>query len=163
LLDCWARAALHEIFIHDSRGRHARSVRDREDGSQRFIVSLAEGAVLSILTAVIGLVLGFGGLQELVVRGIVYREMQPLLVGAVGALIGALLMLAALAHWRRWRTWPRLAVAAGSMSVAFHLYASMPPERNVGLLAMLLGVGIGLTLIVRATREERAPLASRKR
>jgi hypothetical protein len=108
--------------------------------------------LLSILTAVVGMLLGVGGLQELFVRGIIYRELQPFVVGAMGALVGAFLLLAALAHWRRWSRWPRLAIAAGSASVVFHLYASMPPERNVGLLAMLLGVGIGVTLIVRAAR-----------
>jgi ABC-type proline/glycine betaine transport system permease subunit len=119
--------------------------------------------LLSIVTALIGMLLGFGGLQELVVRGILYREPQPFLVGAIGALVGASLLLTALAHWRRWARWPRLAIAAGSASVLFHLYASMPPERNVGLLAMLLGVGIGIALIVRAARAERAPLELIKR
>lgn len=114
--------------------------------------------MLSIVTAVIGMLLGVGGLQELFVRGVLYRELQPLLVGATGALVGAMLVLSALAHWRRWPMWPRLAVATGSASVLFHLYASMPPERNVGLLAMLLGIGIGITLIVRASRGDRTPL-----
>lgn len=119
--------------------------------------------MLSIFTAVIGLLLGFGGLQELFVRGILYRELQPFLVGATGALVGAMLLLTALAHWRRWPRWPRLAIAAGSASVLFHVYASRPPERNVGLLAMLLGVGIGLALIVRASRAARSPLELTKR
>jgi hypothetical protein len=119
--------------------------------------------MLSIMTAVIGMLLGFGGLQELVVRGILYREVQPFVVGAVGALVGALLLLASIALWRRWSRWPRLAVAAGSASVVFHVYASMPPARNVGLLAMLLGVGIGLALIVRGARPEPPPLALTKR
>jgi hypothetical protein len=119
--------------------------------------------LLSLFTAVIGMLLGVGGLRELFVRGILYREMQPLLVGATGALVGALLLLTALAHWRRWPRWPRLAIAAGSASVVFHLYASMPPERNVGLLAMLLGVGIGIALIARASRADRAPLHLIKR
>jgi hypothetical protein len=111
--------------------------------------------MLSIMTAVSGILLGLGGLQELVVRGILNREVQPLFVGAGGALVGALLLLASIALWRRWSRWPRLAVAVGTVSVVFHLYASMTPERYVGLLAMLLGVGIGLALIVRGTRRER--------
>jgi hypothetical protein len=119
--------------------------------------------MLSIVTAVIGMLLGLGGLQELFVRGIVYREMQALLVGAAGTLVGTLLLVAAIALWRRWTVSPRLAIAAGAISVVFHLYASMPPARNVGVLAMLLGVGIGLVLIVRGARPERAPLTLTKR
>jgi hypothetical protein len=150
----------HETFIQPSRGCHARVKAIREDVGANH--PLPEASLLSLVTALIGMLLGFGGLKELFVRGILYRELQPLLVGATGALVGALLLLAALAHWRRWSLWPRLAIASGSASVMFHLYASMPPERNVGVLAMLLGVGIGIALIVRASRE-RAPLELVKR
>ena len=118
--------------------------------------------MFSMMTAVIGMLLGLGGLQELVVRGILNREVQPLFVGAVGALVGALLLLTALALWRRWTHWPRLAIAAGTVSVVFHLYASMTPERYVGMLAMLLGVGIGVALIVRGARPDRQPLVLTK-
>lgn len=46
-----------------------------------------------ITTAMVGLLLGFGGLQELFVRGIWNGERQPLLFGATGALIASLLRL----------------------------------------------------------------------
>lgn len=108
--------------------------------------------MVPITTAVAGLLLGFGGLQELFVRGIWNGERQPLVVGAAGALIASLLLLAALAMWRRWAAWPRLAALAGGLSVAFHLYAALPPERNVGMPGMLIGVGIGVVLLARALR-----------
>lgn len=108
--------------------------------------------MLPMMTAVTGLLLGFGGLQELFVRGIWNGERQPLLVGAAGALVAALLMLAALAIWRRWTVWPRLAALAGALSVAFHVYAALPPQRNVGVFAMMIGVGIGVVLLAQALR-----------
>jgi hypothetical protein len=111
-----------------------------------------EVTVVPITTAMAGLLLGFGGLQELFVRGIWNGERQPLLVGAAGALIAALMLLAALALWRRWAAWPRLAALAGGLSVTFHPYAALPPERNVGVLAMSIGVGVGLLLLATALR-----------
>ena len=108
--------------------------------------------MVPITTAVVGLVLGFGGLQELFVRGIWDGERQPLLLGAAGALVAALLLLSALAMWRRWTVWPRLAALAGALSVAVHVYGALPPERNVGVLALMLGVGIGVVLLAQALR-----------
>ena len=113
---------------------------------------LTEVTVLPMTTAVIGLMLGFGGLQELFVRGIWNGERQPLLIGAAGTLTAALLLLAALAMWRRWTVWPRLAAFAGAVSVAFHVYAALPPARIVGVFALLTGVGIGLVLLAQALR-----------
>ena len=100
--------------------------------------------MLAMTTAVIGLMLGFGGLQELFVRGIWNGEREALVIGAAGAVVSALLLLAALAMWRRWAVWPRLAALAGALSVAFHIYAALPPTRSVGLFALLSGVVIGL-------------------
>ena len=116
--------------------------------------------MLPMTTAVIGLMLGFGGLQELFVRGIWNGERQPLFVGAGGAVTSALLLLAALAMWRQWAVWPRLAAFAGALSVVFHTYAALGPERSVGMFALLTGVGIGLVLLVQAlrSREERPHL-----
>ena len=116
--------------------------------------------MLPMTTAVIGLMLGFGGLQELFVRGIWNGERQPMLIGAAGALTAALLLLAALAMWRRWAVWPRVAVLAGASSVAFHVSAALPPERNVGAFALMSGVGIGVVLLAHAlrSREDRPHL-----
>src|SRR5215216_6613231 len=106
-------------------------------------------AVLPITTAVIGLLLGAGGLQELFVRDVWYGEREPLLIGAAGALVSALLLLAALPIWRHWAVWPKLASLAGALSIVVHVYGALPPGRTVGLLAMAFGVGIGIALIAR--------------
>jgi hypothetical protein len=109
-------------------------------------------------TAVIGLMLGFGALQELLVRGIWNGEGQPLVIGAAGALVSALLLLAALAMWRGWSAWPRFAALAGALSVAFHAYAALGPERYVGNFALLTGAGIGIALLAQALRSRESGL-----
>jgi hypothetical protein len=114
--------------------------------------------VLSITTAVVALLLGFGGLQEFLVRGIWNRELQPLVIGALGALVSALLLVAAIAIWRRWSLSPRVAATAGALSIAFHTYGALNPEHNVGMLAMLSGVGIGIALLVYVARRREPEL-----
>jgi hypothetical protein len=111
-----------------------------------------EVSVLPLTTAVIGFLLGLGGLREFLVDGIWYGQLQPLLVGAAGALVSSLLLLAAVAIWLQWSRWPRLAAFAGALSIVFHLYGALQPERNVGLLAMTMGVGIGVALLAHARR-----------
>jgi hypothetical protein len=103
-------------------------------------------------TAVIGILLGFGALQELFVRGIWNGERHALLIGAAGAVVSALLLVAALAMWRGWRGWSRLAALAGALSITFHAYAALGPERSVGMFALLVGVAIGVALLAQAVR-----------
>ena len=114
--------------------------------------------MLPLTTAVIGFLLGLGGLREFLVDGIWYGQLQPLLVGAAGALVSSLLLLAAIAIWLRWSRWPSLATSAGAISIVFHLYAALQPQRNVGVLAMALGIGVGVALLAHARRRAQVPI-----
>ena len=114
--------------------------------------------MLPLTTAVIGFLLGLGGLREFLVRGIWFGQLQPLLVGAAGALVSCMLLLAAIAIWLQWSRWPRLAALAGALSIVFHVYGAVQPERNVGVLAMTLGVGIGVALLAHVGRRRRVEL-----
>jgi hypothetical protein len=117
-----------------------------------------EVSVFPLTTAVIGFLLGLGGLREFLVDGIWYGQPQPLLLGAAGALVSSLLLLAAIAIWLRWSRWPRLATLAGALSILFHVYGALQPERNAGLLAMMLGVGIGVALLAHVGRRRQVAL-----
>ena len=114
--------------------------------------------MLPLTTAVIGFLLGLGGLRELIVDGIWYGQLQPLLIGAAGALVSSLLLLAAIAIWLRWSRWPRLASFAGAVSIVFHVYGALQRERSIGVLAMTLGVGIGVALLAHVGRRRRVAL-----
>jgi hypothetical protein len=81
-----------------------------------------------------------------------------LLVGAAGALVSSLLLLAAVAIWLRWSRWPRLATFAGAVSIVFHLYAALQPARNAGLLARAMGVGVGVALLAHVRRQRAVAL-----
>jgi len=103
--------------------------------------------IIALLGILVALFLGYGAVEEFVVRGVYDGEMQPLFVGLVGAGVSVLLLAAGVAHWRRRPSARRLLLVAAVASVLFHVYAALPPHRNVGLLALLVGAGYGLVLL----------------
>jgi len=107
---------------------------------------------VAALNVLVSLLLGFGAVQELVVPGIRGGEAQPLAIGLAGTAVSLLLALSGVAHWRRWPSARTLLAAAGALLVAFHAYAALPPHRNVGLLALLVGAGYGVFLLAIALR-----------
>jgi hypothetical protein len=103
--------------------------------------------VLARFSIVVALFLGFGAVQELVVRGVRGGEIQPFFVGLVGIIVSVLLASSSIALWRKWPIARHLVILAAISSLAFHLYAALPPHRNVGLLALLVGAGYGVILL----------------
>lgn len=108
--------------------------------------------MLVVGNIVIGLLLGFGAIQELVVRGIRGGEPQPLVVGLAGAVVSLLFLVSAVALWRELPWARRLAGVAAVGSIAFHAYAALPPHRNAGILALVIGVGYGLFVLWQLRR-----------
>lgn len=103
--------------------------------------------VLALFTVLVALFLGFGAAEEFIVRGVRGGEVQPLVVGLAGMVVSLLLAAAGIAIWRKRPAARRLALIAAVASVVFHVYAALPPHRNVGLLALLVGAGYGLILL----------------
>lgn len=103
--------------------------------------------VLAVFSILVALFLGFGAVEEFIVRGVRGGEVQPFFVGLAGIGISVLLAVSGIALWRRWATARRLLVIAAISSVVFHVYAAMPPHRNVGALALIVGAGYGLILL----------------
>lgn len=108
--------------------------------------------LIVVPTTVLALALGFGALQELCVLGIQGGQVQPFWVGAIGALVCFLLIAAAVALWRRWKGARAFAISVGLTFIAFHVYASVPPHRNVGVGAALAACAYGLGFLVFAVR-----------
>ncbi len=101
-------------------------------------------ALLSILVA---LFLGFGAVQEFIVRGVQGGEVQPLLVGLAGIVVSLLIIASGIAFWQRRPTAHRLLLIAGVSSILFHVYGALPPHRYIGVLVLFVGVGYGLVLL----------------
>jgi hypothetical protein len=96
--------------------------------------------VVIVLNVVVGLLLAFGGIQEVVVRGILRGEHAPFAVGAAGTLVSLLLSVSGIALWRGWRHARELALLAYVLVAGFCVLAALPPH-YVGILALLVGVG----------------------
>ena len=103
--------------------------------------------VLALFSILVALFLGFGAVQELIVRGVRGGEVQPFFVGLVGLIVSVLLAISGIALWRQWPMARRLALLAAISLVAFHVYAALPPHRNVGVPALIVGAGYGLVLL----------------
>lgn len=114
---------------------------------------------LALLNILVALFLGFGAVQELIERGIRGGETQPFFVGLVGIVVSLLLIVSGVALWRRRPEARGLAILAAVSSVLFHVYAALPPHRNVGLLALLVGAGYGLALLGLTMKPSRTQAA----
>jgi len=106
--------------------------------------------ILAVFSILVGLLTGFGALQELIVRGIIDREVRPLILGLIGVVVSVLFLTSGCALWRKWPSTRRLLIVTGVLSILFHGYAALPPYRNVGPVALIVGVGYGLVLLVFA-------------
>lgn len=111
---------------------------------------------LGLLNIPVALFLGYGAVEELVVRGVRGGETQPFVIGAVGIVVSVLLVVAGVALWRRRPGARRMALAAAVASVLFHVYAALPPHRNVGILVLIIGAGYGLLLLALVLGSGRA-------
>jgi hypothetical protein len=102
---------------------------------------------LALLNIVVALYLGYGAVEELWVRGIRSGEIQPLIIGIVGALVSLALIVSGFAHWRRWPNARQLTIFTAVALIAFHVYAALPPHRNVGILVALVATVYGIVLL----------------
>ena len=103
---------------------------------------------LVVLNILVALVNGFGAVQELIVSGIGGRAWQPFLMGVGGIIVSILFIVSGVAIWRKWPSARRLAIITATFSILFHVYAALPPHRNMGWPALIIGAGYGLVLLI---------------
>jgi len=104
--------------------------------------------VFAVLNILIGLLLGFGAAQEFIVLGLVDRRVQPFFAGLAGIVVSVLFITSGVGMWRKWPSARRLVIVTAISSIVFHIYAALPPHRNVGPPALIIGVGYGLVLLI---------------
>ena len=110
-------------------------------------------SAVGIIGVLVAAALGFGAVQELVVRGVRGGEVQAFVVGLLGAVVSLSLGLAALAQWRRRTGARRMAIIAALAAIVFHAYAALPPHRYVGMFALLIAVVYAVILLVTVLRD----------
>lgn len=109
-----------------------------------------------IAITVFALALGGGAVQEFVVPGLGAGEMQPAFIGVAGIVVALLCLAAAWLLWKKSAAAPKLAAVSGALAILFHAYAALPPHRNVGMLALLVGVALGVLLLGEAAAARHA-------
>jgi hypothetical protein len=116
--------------------------------------------VLVTLNMLVAALSVFGALPEFIVRGIFYHQMQPLLLSSAGLIVSVLFVISGIAMLRQWQTARRLVIATGTFSVLLHVYGALPPHRNMGYLALLVGAGYGLVMLLGFEWNRRRNLVS---
>ena len=103
--------------------------------------------MLGLLNILVALFMGSGVVEEFWVRGVGGGETQPLVIGIVGALVSLALAVSGLARMRGWANTRQLTIFTAVALVAFHIYAALPPHRNVGILVALVATVYGIVLL----------------
>ncbi len=111
--------------------------------------------LIVVTNTLIALALGFGALQELYVLGVQAGQVQPFWAGAIGAVVCLLLIVSGVALWRRWNGARGFAISAALLFITFHVYASLPPHRYVGVGTAVAACAYGLVFFVFALRHDR--------
>jgi hypothetical protein len=104
--------------------------------------------LLVALNMVVAALTGYGAGQEIIARGILKYQTQPFLLSLAGSVVSILFMTSGIAMLRQWSTARRLIITTGMLSIVVHVYGSLPPHRNMGYLALLVGAGYGLFMLV---------------
>jgi hypothetical protein len=115
-------------------------------------MSVGSQRAVGFLGVLVAALLGFGAVQELVVRGIRGGEVQPLIVGLIAAIVNILLLFAAVAVWRQASGARRTAIVAAVAAIVVHAYAALPPHRNVGMFALAVAVTYAGILLLAGLR-----------
>jgi hypothetical protein len=104
--------------------------------------------VLVALNMLVALLTGFGALQEFIVRAFLDWKMRPFLISLVGIMVSILFVTSGIALLREWPTVRRLITLTGTLSILLHVYGALPPHRNMGFFALIVGAGYGLVMLV---------------
>ncbi|HEX5703687.1 MAG TPA: hypothetical protein VFX97_10850 [Pyrinomonadaceae bacterium] len=111
--------------------------------------------VLVVLNILVALALGFGAGQEFVMGGILGGKVQPFLLSLAALVVSVLFIISAIAMLRQWPAVRRLVVLTGVLSMLIHIYGALPPHRNMGYLALLIGAGYALVMMLAYHRNSR--------
>jgi hypothetical protein len=130
----------------------------RVAGATRDVASFQQNRtrlVLVVLNILVALALGFGAGQEFVFGGILGGKVQPFLLSSAAIVVSVLFIISAIAMLRQWPAVRRLVVVTGVLSMLIHIYGALPPHRNMGYPALLLGAGYALVMMLAYHKNSR--------
>ena len=133
----------------------------RVAGATRDVASFQQNRtrlVLVVLNILVALALGFGAGQEFVMGGILGGKVQSFLLSLAALVVSVLFIISAIAMLRQWSGVRRLVLLTGLLSMLIHIYGALPPHRNMGYLALLIGAGYALVMMLAYHRNSRRDL-----
>lgn len=102
--------------------------------------------ILVVLSILVALLTGFGAVQGLIAD----RGVQPFIINLIGAVVSVMFLISGISMGQKWATARTWIIVTAISSIVFHVYAALPPHRNVGPLALIVGAGYGLILLIFA-------------
>jgi hypothetical protein len=103
---------------------------------------------LGALNTLVALILGFNAVQEFAMSGIREGKLQPFVLSGAAILVSILFLISAVAMLREWTTARSLVLITGVSSLLVHVYGVLPPHRNMGYLALLIGAGYAFVMML---------------
>lgn len=100
------------------------------------------------LNILVALVLGFFAVREFAFSGIRDGQFQPFVLSSAAILVSILFIISAVAMLREWTIARSLVLITGVSSLLVHVYGALPPHRNMGYLALLIGAGYAVVMIL---------------
>lgn len=108
--------------------------------------------VLIELNSLVAITMGFAAVQEFSIRDVRDGQLQPFFLSSAVILVSVLFIISAVAILREWSAARSLVIITGVLSVLVHVYGTLPPHRNMGYIALLIGAGYGLAMILMYQR-----------
>jgi len=127
----------------------------RVAGATRDVASFQQNRklmILAVLNIVVALALGFGAMQEFVISGILGGKLQPFFLSSAAIVVSVLFIVSGIAMFRQWPRARRLVLLTGALSMLIHIYGALPPHRNMGYPALLLGAGYAVVMMLAYSR-----------
>jgi uncharacterized membrane protein YozB (DUF420 family) len=116
-------------------------------------------SAIATFTIIVGALLIAGGLQELIVQGILNNLAFPLLGGTLGTVAGFFVLATGIALFRGSAEARRLAIASAAVSLPTFVLIGLI-ERLAGWPVTILGLGVPIVLVLLTRPARHSPLLS---
>ncbi len=104
--------------------------------------------LLCTLNILVALALGLPAVQEFATGGIHDGKRQLLFLSSAGILVSILFIVSAVAMLREWAGVRSLVFVTGVLSILVHVYGALPPHPIMGYLALLIGAGYAVVMML---------------
>ena len=103
--------------------------------------------VLIVVNILVALTMGFYAVQEFAVHVRDDGRLQPFFLSSAAIIVSLMFIISAVAMLREWSAVRSWVFMTGVLSLLVHVYGALPPHRNMGYLALLIGAGYAVVMM----------------